>query len=293
MITSQDMLAPILANPRDDDPRLKYADWLDENDAISEVPCHCAIYTNDTNNPWMGEPGYHPERDPASGRHEGGWTNCKTCNGSFGRTPGFTRLSGIYSKMAELIRVQIALNDRSTTCSCKGTGFTTDYVGLFDCHNGCQELRAREGALLRENWKHYVPYGRDAIVYQCLNLTPRHDTEQWCGFYIWRGLIDTIITTTPVFLKIAPVMFAMHPITRVGLSGYAPLQTFGGMLWGWSSEAFHRPPGSLDVLPYALWDRLGGVRRQYASAEDANQALSDACVRYGRDEANILPTSIE
>lgn len=24
--------------------------------------------------------GYHPERNPASGRHEGGWTNCKTCN---------------------------------------------------------------------------------------------------------------------------------------------------------------------------------------------------------------------
>lgn len=24
--------------------------------------------------------GYHPERDSASGRHEGGWTNCKRCN---------------------------------------------------------------------------------------------------------------------------------------------------------------------------------------------------------------------
>lgn len=27
-------------------------------------------------------PGHHPERDPASGRHEGGWTNCKTCKGA-------------------------------------------------------------------------------------------------------------------------------------------------------------------------------------------------------------------
>lgn len=26
-------------------------------------------------------PGYHPARDVASGRHEGGWTNCQNCNG--------------------------------------------------------------------------------------------------------------------------------------------------------------------------------------------------------------------
>lgn len=39
-------------------------------------------------------PGYHPERDPASGRHEGGWTNCKTCNGGGNRSavrPGVVR----------------------------------------------------------------------------------------------------------------------------------------------------------------------------------------------------------
>ena len=30
-------------------------------------------------------PGYHPERDPASGRHEGGWTNCKTCSSTGGK----------------------------------------------------------------------------------------------------------------------------------------------------------------------------------------------------------------
>jgi hypothetical protein len=40
-----------------------------------DVPC---ITCNGTG---IFPPGYHPERDPASGRHEGGWTNCKTCNG--------------------------------------------------------------------------------------------------------------------------------------------------------------------------------------------------------------------
>lgn len=38
-----------------------------------------------------GVPGYHPERDPASGRHEGGWTNCKACNANGNPRPGFVR----------------------------------------------------------------------------------------------------------------------------------------------------------------------------------------------------------
>ena len=46
-----------------------------------EIPCPvCSSYKDDPQNSWRAA-GYHPERDPASGRHEGGWTNCKACNG--------------------------------------------------------------------------------------------------------------------------------------------------------------------------------------------------------------------
>ena len=79
------------------------ADCLTDAGCPSEVeaPCPtCGPYHDDPSNPFILYPsaghepksraGYHPERDPASGRHEGDWTNCKTCNGggSSGRGPG-------------------------------------------------------------------------------------------------------------------------------------------------------------------------------------------------------------
>jgi hypothetical protein len=57
-----------------------------------ESPCPtCRPYHNDPRNPWGVGPGYHPERDPASGRHEGAWTNCKTCNSRGGNHAGTVR----------------------------------------------------------------------------------------------------------------------------------------------------------------------------------------------------------
>lgn len=71
------------------------ADALEEAGCPIEekTPCPgCSQYARDPANPYK-QPGYRPERDPASGRHEGGWTNCKTCN-SGGRDcyrPGVVR----------------------------------------------------------------------------------------------------------------------------------------------------------------------------------------------------------
>ena len=101
------LLAACHAAPANDLPLLVLADWLHEN-ASACTPCRCARYTDDPANPWRGEPGYHPARDPASGRHEGGWTNCKTCNNA-GGTPGWARDGNGYGKRAELIRLQCEL----------------------------------------------------------------------------------------------------------------------------------------------------------------------------------------
>lgn len=98
------MLRAICANRDDDTPRLVFADWLDEQ--AGEMPCpRCSGYAADPENPFGG-PGYRPERDPASGRHEGGWGNCKTCNAG-GGTPG--RVSNGFGERAEFIRVQVEL----------------------------------------------------------------------------------------------------------------------------------------------------------------------------------------
>jgi hypothetical protein len=59
------------------------------SDAIEEAGCQpeievdcptCSPCHDKSDNPCGSGGGYHPERDPASGRHEGGWTNCKNCN---------------------------------------------------------------------------------------------------------------------------------------------------------------------------------------------------------------------
>lgn len=56
-----------------------------------ETDCpFCSMHKNDPDNPFIDRLGYRPERDPASGRHEGGWGNCKTCSGGGNQNkPGF------------------------------------------------------------------------------------------------------------------------------------------------------------------------------------------------------------
>jgi hypothetical protein len=91
-------LATAAYDLRDDQGRLEndrlcvLADALEEAGCGDvEVPCpSCSFHADNPVNPWRAA-GYRPERDPASGRHEGGWTNCKTCNsgGKGGVRPGF------------------------------------------------------------------------------------------------------------------------------------------------------------------------------------------------------------
>lgn len=117
------LLAAIRANPEEDTPRLAYADWLQENAGTEAVRCpECSPYANDPCPQCCGSgitcsgcrgsktfpPGYRPERDPGSGRHEGAWTNCKTCN-NVGGTPGTVTRRDSREARAELIRAQIRL----------------------------------------------------------------------------------------------------------------------------------------------------------------------------------------
>jgi uncharacterized protein (TIGR02996 family) len=103
-MTPNPFLAAILSDPADDTPRLVYADWLDETAEM--VPCpQCSQYADDPENPWKCV-GYVPARDPASDRHEGGWTNCKKCNAVFGSAG---TVSDGRRERAEFIRVQCEL----------------------------------------------------------------------------------------------------------------------------------------------------------------------------------------
>jgi hypothetical protein len=103
-----EFLAAIARDPDSDMPRLAYADFLQET--AGTVPCpRCSEHRDDPASPPRAEPGYHPERDPASGRHEGGWTNCKTCNGGGPRCISPGTVPDDRADRAEFIRVQCEL----------------------------------------------------------------------------------------------------------------------------------------------------------------------------------------
>lgn len=73
-------ILPVLADALED-AGCQQAELLLHLRTEEDIPCsRCFGYKDDPESLMPGEPGYHPERDPASGRHEGGWTNCKTCN---------------------------------------------------------------------------------------------------------------------------------------------------------------------------------------------------------------------
>lgn len=106
MIDRTPFLTAIRQRPNDPLPRLVYADFLDENAGHAWLPCpSCGKYVGDPESPWGGEPGYRPERDPASGRHEGGWANCKTCNAEGHSKAGFVWADNGFAIEAALQRV--------------------------------------------------------------------------------------------------------------------------------------------------------------------------------------------
>lgn len=185
------LLRAIREQPDDDALRLAYADYLDGLDTVS-VPCPtCGPYRDDpcpycngqkhvtifkgpgaTNPNWKDcdtcggtgkfPVGYHPERDPASGRQEGGWTNCKTCNGG-GKpsTPG-VQYDTSNRDRAELIRVQcerhrishgvanVAEAEECWQCWCARSGAQRTN-GQCRCSARFKAMLAREKELLAAN----------------------------------------------------------------------------------------------------------------------------------------------
>lgn len=156
------LLRAVITNHEDDTVRLAYADALDELPSET-VPCpSCSPYADDPcprcngSGEWNhGEysqnwercpecsgtgkfpPGYRPQRDPASGRDEGGWTNCQTCNGATTGTPGVV-LGTAHRDRAEFIRVQV---ERARLGDSDVRTFTTvDNDRLNELHRRNREL---------------------------------------------------------------------------------------------------------------------------------------------------------
>lgn len=194
-------LRAILEEPYDDVHRLAFADWLDEQPVIEERPCPaCSEYATDPENPWK-RIGYRPERDPGSGRHEGGWSNCKTCNGNENAVcRGVVQVKTGFAERAEFIRVGCAL---------------TNHPSHHTAETGCP-LRRRERELL---WA-YEQLWADSALNGIQHARPGNGDG--CKWKFRRGFVEEITLTYDDFIKHAKALFSSAPLLKVTLTSDPP-----------------------------------------------------------------------
>lgn len=208
---------------------------------------------------------------------------------------------------AEFIRTQLRL-DTHPGCSrfMYSCGEFTDLWGLSE--HGCPEcqsyarLKLREMALLRGvgssgkfnvcEWADWPVSGRmftdgkgspssdgKAIEYVPFGLGGERLEATYC-----RGFIVCVRTDLATFQANAKQLFSGHPITAVHLPDVVPY--YDSDLSSFTFRVSGLPYRHTIYKPYVLHQLLE-LSTTYSSAQQALNALSRACVRYGRQQASL------
>lgn len=111
-------------------------------------------------------------------------------------------------------------------------------------------------------------------------------TQHGQSLRIRRGFVERIACFGDVFLEVAAGLFRHQPVVQVRLIDMHPLAVHDGYLWDRARPIRSRTASH--ELPEELWDLLfeNGVVL-YPTADEADAALSWACVCYGRFRAGI------
>lgn len=255
--------------------RLQCGQWV-------EVPCPmCTPYLNEHHHLFNNRPGYHPERDPASGRHEGGWTNCKTCNSG---GPDQTRPGIVCDRSREYALIELG----------RGLGWWD--VGLDNPH--------RSGGT-------FPPPDRTNEIFWRVGQEHQFGSGFPPTFIgtVARGFVDSITLTTALFTQHAAAIFARQPILTCTLSDRGPQERRGIVLGRRSAldaeityDWYRRNDARIDNLPaYVpndIFDRMFadhyGIKPSvnvlmFDTRADARQALSRAACEVGRSAAKRAP----
>jgi uncharacterized protein (TIGR02996 family) len=116
-----------------------------------------------------------------------------------------------------------------------------------------------------------------------------------------RGFVAEVALALADFERHARDIFSAHPVERVALSGRAPYWNGAGHTWYDSSrgvDPFVANIHERSELPPALFVRLEGQAggehrwRAYPSRQAALDALSAACVAFGRSLAGLPPPAV-
>lgn len=248
------------ANPDDDTARGAYADWLQDRagDPVW-VPCpDCHRYAADPEN-LFGAPGHRPERDPASGRHEGGWTNCKTCNGGALGNPGFVKGKcdrpdrAFYQRARVAVKPVLADPDDDAArlafadwCDAQGridrAALIRDQIALAG-KPPCPDWCDHDPAKCRVTWlEKAIPGHLDAArkdVWcghpQLELMAHRYGASSiaaagtWRRGCVYRGFVERVYATGPAWVEHAAHLLAHNPVTHAFLEHLPPVG-FGGLV---------------------------------------------------------------
>jgi uncharacterized protein (TIGR02996 family) len=195
------------------------------------------------------------------------------------------------AERAEFIRGQIAL-----CCFPLATGedIPTDCPDEGLCNRLKHQVDDGDYVFLVPDWTEtpegcWSWYGHGPqFAVQCGN-SPTHYpfTLHW-----QRGFVEGISLSLVDFEKYAARLFAVHPVQHVTLTDRQPADRHHiGLQWSyWDAEGpWPLPPdfqAIREALPRVLYDFLP-PGKVYASVADAHGDLSLACVRWGRQQANL------
>lgn len=212
----------------------------------------------------------------------------------------------------EFIRVQCAMQKRRAGPA----GPVSDDSPWLQNDSTYHALRRRERELLKEHggaWTDGLP---ESLVTRecphCLDYPVDWETGaiecRQCdgtGFVpdddrieFRRGFVASIALPTAGFLVHAAALFAAAPVDDVRLTDKRPWNS-GNHRWGWTTEGDDLRFGEFWVLPRPLIDLMGTMpgfspyRRWFKSESEAYAVLSAACVRYGRQQADLPPLTTD
>lgn len=110
----------------------------------------------------------------------------------------------------------------------------------------------------------------------------------WCEWK--RGFVESIEIHVNDFDKHAAEIFRQHPIGKVTLSGVTPTESHWEGRPLFIFDYFYLPRR---VRHYLINDGDGGFVLGYATRERALEALSEACVAWGRELAGLVNEASE
>jgi uncharacterized protein (TIGR02996 family) len=282
------LLRSIIDNPNEDTPRLMFADWLEEHS--SNAICYTCegykyeatygparrtcigcdsplIERTDTGNQRGGHnPTWCPKCWASHLPEHDGYKVCTTCSGT-----GYIR--GERARRAEFIRHQI----NSPASPCRSVPLTM-----------LTELEPFVGPAPHNFVRNWSGVGVATVTY------PKME------FWYRRGFVDEVLLSEDDYMGFAHALCKQFPLRRVTLTNLGPLRftPYSGSgsqdwddVWSWGRKDRITYYQETHWVKPPLWELLPGqthreIYKRYATKQDTLDALSKACLLYGKGLVN-------